>query len=119
MILRKKEIELQFTAVNDTDDVANELKEYAKSKRCSLETSPIKYLADRKKSHKELYELFLVTNSVPITQVSVERAFSSLAFILSPARNSLASDTLENILLVRLNREIFLELPLIHEDGDN
>lgn len=119
MMLRKKEIELQSTFVNYADGVANELKEYAKSKRCSLGMNPIRYWAERKTSHKELYELFLITNSVPITQVSVERAFSSLAFILSPARNSLASDTLENILLVRLNREIFLELPLIHEDGHN
>lgn len=95
MLLRRKEIESQITTQNEADGVASKLKEYALSKRCSLQSNPIKYWADRKTSCKELYELFLITNSVPITQVSVERAFSSLAFILSPARNSLASETLD------------------------
>lgn len=118
MLLRKREIELQITADNDADNIANKLNEYSLSKRCPLEINPIRYWADRKTSHKELYELFLITNSVPITQVSVERAFSSLAFILNPLRNSLASDTLENILLVRMNEEVFLSLPSIDETDD-
>lgn len=112
-------MELQISADIDADHVEDKLNEYARSKRCTLDTNPIKYWSDRKTSDKELYELSLITNSVPITQVSVERAFSSLAFILSPLRNSLASDTLENILLVRLNKEVFLALPLLEESDDS
>lgn len=118
LLLRQKEIELQISTAIDEDDIETKLKEYALLKRSSLDQHAIKFWAERKSSHKELYELSLITNSVPITQVSVERAFSSLAFILSPLRNSLAQDTLENILLIRLNRDVFMKVPLLQENED-
>lgn len=42
--------------------------------------------------------------SVPATQVSVERLFSGLKFILSPLRTNINEHILENQLLVRANR---------------
>lgn len=50
-----------------------------------------------------LYEVAQLLLSVPATQVSVERAFSSLRFILNDYRTSLGNDSLENILLIKLN----------------
>lgn len=50
-----------------------------------------------------LYEVAELLLSVPATQVSVERAFSSLRFILNDYRTSLGKDSLENILLIKLN----------------
>lgn len=50
-----------------------------------------------------LFELARVVLSAPATQVSVERAFSALRYILNDYRTSLGSDSLENILIVRLN----------------
>lgn len=50
-----------------------------------------------------LYEVALLLLSVPATQVSVERAFSTLRFILNDYRSSLRDDSLENILFVKLN----------------
>lgn len=50
-----------------------------------------------------LYEVAQLLLSVPATQVSVERAFSSLRFILNDYRTSLGDDSLENILLIKLN----------------
>lgn len=115
LFLRQKEIEMQSIAEDGADEIANKLHEYSRTKRCALGMNPIEYWSKRKASHKESYELSMITNSVPITQVSVERAFSSLAFILNPLRNSLAPDTLENILVVRLNKEVFLSLPLLDQ----
>lgn len=53
--------------------------------------------------YNTLYELSQVLLSVPATQVSVERAFSSLRFILTDYRQRIADEALENILLMRLN----------------
>lgn len=51
----------------------------------------------------ELFELALVILGVPATQVSVERAFSSLDFALSESRYNLDNKTVEDLLLVKLN----------------
>lgn len=56
--------------------------------------------------YDKLYELARVLMSVPATQVSVERAFSTLRFILNDYRTSLGDDSLENILLLKLNSDM-------------
>ncbi|XP_055610540.1 uncharacterized protein LOC129757363 [Uranotaenia lowii] len=65
-----------------------------------------KHWKDRINSHPELAEVALSIMSVPSTQVSVERSFSGLALVLSPARTNLTAKNLENILLVKLNSEL-------------
>lgn len=50
-----------------------------------------------------LYELSQILLSVPATQVSVERAFSALRFVLNDYRTRLSDDSLEQILLLKLN----------------
>lgn len=112
MLLRRKEIESQgFHAIED-EQIVKEIKKFGFVQRSSLSENTIEYWANNKTPFKEIYELATIVNAVPVTQVTVERAFSSLAFILSPLRNSLNPDTLENILLIRLNREIFEKIPL-------
>ncbi|XP_055605384.1 uncharacterized protein LOC129753579 [Uranotaenia lowii] len=65
-----------------------------------------KHWQDRINSHPELAEVALAIMAVPATQVSVERSFSALALVLSPARTNLSAKNLENILLVKLNSEL-------------
>lgn len=115
LLLRLKEQEMELLDDVRDDDIGLKLREYSLTKRSALDRSAIDYWAERKHTNKELYELSTITNSVPITQVSVERPFSALAFILSPLRNSLSAESLENILLIRLNKEVFLNIPTIHE----
>lgn len=50
-----------------------------------------------------LYALSRVLLSVPATQVSVERAFSALRYVLNDYRTGLSDESLENILLIKLN----------------
>lgn len=45
----------------------------------------------------ELYQLASIVLAVPAMQVSVERAFSSLKFILAPQRSNISEDTLEDM----------------------
>lgn len=65
----------------------------AQIRRKNMETKP------------ELYKLATVIHSVPPTQTSVERAFSAMALILNPLKTRLSDKNLENMLLIRLNRE--------------
>ncbi|XP_058811374.1 uncharacterized protein LOC131676274 [Topomyia yanbarensis] len=62
---------------------------------------------NRSQTHPELYRVAMVVLAVPSNQVSVERAFSAFGLVLSNRRTGLAEDTLANILLVKLNRELF------------
>lgn len=65
---------------------------------------------NRKTSHRELSAVAAVVMSVPATQSMVERAFSALALVLSPHRSTLGEGTLENILLIKLNREVYEQI---------
>lgn len=60
------------------------------------------------KSHSSKYTILGPTAldliSCPMTEVSVERLFSHLSFILCPLRNRLTGDILQDILFLRLNR---------------
>ena len=44
-----------------------------------------------------------ILSAMPVTQVSVERLFSSMKFILSDQRSSTKQDLLEALLLLRVN----------------
>lgn len=61
----------------------------------------------RKHSHPELYEVAMAILSGPSSQVSVERAFSALALVLSDLRTGLSDESLQDILMIKLNKEVF------------
>lgn len=54
--------------------------------------------------HPELYQLANVIFAVLPTQVSVERLFSDLKFVLSSYRTNIGSKNLENQLLIHTNK---------------
>nr|XP_029735162.1 uncharacterized protein LOC109402841 [Aedes albopictus] len=60
----------------------------------------------RKATHPQLSAVVLVVLATASSQVSVERAFSGLALILSDLRTGLSEDTLEHILLIKLNESL-------------
>lgn len=70
-----------------------------------------KHWLKRKDSHPELFAVAMIVLGTPSNQVSVERAFSALALVLSPHRTGLGHDTLEDILLVKLNKDLFEKIP--------
>lgn len=61
----------------------------------------------RKQTHPELYAVAMVLLATPSNQVSVERAFSALSLVLSDHRTALGDNTLADILLIKLNREVY------------
>lgn len=69
--------------------------------------SPIDYWLARKQQEPIIYALSSIINASAPTQTSVERAFSGLNFILNPLRTTMRDDHLEQVLLIRLNKDLF------------
>jgi bifunctional polynucleotide phosphatase/kinase len=71
--------------------------------RLDKKANVLEYWDNEKTRKPELYLLASVALAVPVTQVSVERTFSSLKYVLSPYRANLKPDRLEQVLLARCN----------------
>jgi len=72
-------------------------------KRLNRKSNILQFWDEQKSNQPELYKLAMTVLSVPATQVSVERLFSGLKFILSPLRTNVKESILEDQLLVRAN----------------
>lgn len=59
-----------------------------------------------KAEYPELYQLATIIYGIPPTQVTVERSFSAMSFIFNPKRAQLSQEMLENILTIKLNKEL-------------
>lgn len=92
--------------VNDEDIIREKLREFDGANE-SLKLSIWDIWEKRKSKDVELYRLATTVFSIPPTQTTVERAFSALALILTSHRTRLNDDTLQNILLIRLNQDIY------------
>ncbi|XP_055613891.1 uncharacterized protein LOC129760282 [Uranotaenia lowii] len=67
----------------------------------------------RKSTYPELHEVAMVVLGTPSSQVSVERSFSALALYLSDIRMDLDTQTMENILMVKLNVDMLSKVKKI------
>ncbi|KAI8116039.1 hypothetical protein CVS40_11832 [Lucilia cuprina] len=87
-----------------------------------VDTNVLHFWRNKQYSEPELYELSNICFAVPPTQVTIERAFSSLKLIMTDNRNRMKHETLENILLVKLNStyldQVIETLPLFEDDDD-
>lgn len=75
-----------------------------------LNVSILDYWNSQKDIQTQLFNLCSIIFSVAPTQTSVERAFSALALILTPLRSRLGDRTLKNILLIRLNHNLYTQI---------
>lgn len=90
---------------SDLYRIETELERYnVEQKRLNRKINILQFWDEKKQSQPELYKLAMIVLAVPATQVSVERLFSGLKFILSPLRTNIGEEILENQLLVRANR---------------
>lgn len=78
--------------------------------RQSFDTNILDFWKNTKISDPEMGRLIDVALAVPSTQVSVERAFSALATILTKLRSKLSKETINNILIVKLNKNLIKDL---------
>lgn len=68
-----------------------------------LKTNVLKYWSEKRFTHPLLYKLSSIVLGVPASQVSVERCFSVLKYILSDYRTRLGHDILQDIMIIHLN----------------
>lgn len=80
------------------------LAEHATFPRVAITENVLEYWS-HKLPHK-LAEVALIILAAPATQVSVERLFSVLKFILTPLRNRLLDQTIKNIVLIKCNEDL-------------
>lgn len=122
------ENDIQMVEVyDDDDDVENFIKENSGQQYCALEKvlnendetismivkqfielprennkcNIFQYWESKRQVSPVLYKLACIFNAVPGTQVSVERLFSNLKFLLSYLRFNIDESLMENIILVR------------------
>lgn len=82
----------------------------SKTGRQPTSKNVIEYWEEQKLNYPEIYLLSTIINAIPPTQASTERCFSSLNFIYDEKRSSLSLILLEQILIIRLNRELVLQI---------
>lgn len=88
------------------DDIRTTLRKFIGVKE-PITSSVFEYWRKNVELKPSLYKLASIIHSVPPTQTTVERAFSAMALILTALRNKLSDKILENMLLIRLNRDNF------------
>lgn len=86
-------------------DIINSLQQFLTYPRLNSKENILEFWDKNKSSMPHLYSLAKVVLAVPPTQVSVERLFSSLKYILSNLRYNLTADILDDILLLRANNK--------------
>lgn len=98
------------------DSVAFEklFQSYDNVERIHRKHSLLEFWNERKNEDPVVYQLACIIHSIPPTQATVERAFSTLGYIYNPKRTRLSPRMLENILLIRLNKD--LVEPINHRD---
>lgn len=67
----------------------------------------VEFWCKYKLTEPDLFQVACVINAAAPTQVSVERLFSALSFVLSPQRTRLKDENIDNILVVGQNKELY------------
>lgn len=108
--LYNKELGVVDTAIaSDSQHIRNVKQQISALKnraRLPRRTDALQQWQETKISNPDLYKLATTVLAVPSSQVTVERAFSALALVLTYLRTSLKKDSLENILIVKLNYDL-------------
>ena len=89
------------------DSLKSELKVYLNEKKMGLKEKVLSFWEKNKTKYKRLYKIAAVYHQIPVTEVSVERLFSHVKFLLNPLRSTLSASLLDDILLLRLNFELY------------
>lgn len=66
----------------------------------------LEYWKKRKFSNPRVYRLAMVVLAAPSTQVTVERLFSQVKFILTDSRMRLSSVSVKDIMVLKMNKDL-------------
>lgn len=79
---------------------------YDATDRQHNKSSVLKFWHDNKYVHPQMYELATIIHSIPPTQATVERYFSTFGYIYNCRRTRLLPTILEKILIINLNVDL-------------
>lgn len=103
-----------LTTATDYDEIILKLTQFdnkmKSKKREPKKNHPMDFWMANKTANIELFQLAEIVFAVASTEVSVERNFSGLAFILNKLRCCLTDEILDTILFVRLNKSLFYKI---------
>lgn len=94
------------TQILTQEQILYKIRSFSSRPSVHYKTNIMDYWNNLKFEEPQLYELAIVLLSVPVSQVSVERAFSSLSYIFNNYRSRLSPNVLNQVLLLRLNYEL-------------
>lgn len=107
---KRKRLSLPTSEVNQASDANNIALLFEKYENDLPQMrdgdSILAHWEDRKEADPKLYQLASMVNTIPPTQVTVERTFSILGLIYNARRTRLSPDLLERILLINLNKDM-------------
>jgi hypothetical protein len=66
----------------------------------------LEYWESQKKTKFELYKIAQIIYATPAAQVSVERLFSTVAFIIDPRRSNLNQNIINDIIITKMNDDV-------------
>lgn len=83
------------------------IRDFWNVQRIKSSESVMHFWNNNRATRPDLYRLAEVVFAAAPTEVAVERNFSTLDFILTKLRNSLSDESVERILLIKLNKALF------------
>lgn len=101
-----------ITATSTEKNMKQTLSNLCYGERVPFETNILEYWQQMYHRDPELGNLIQVALAVPSTQVSMERAFSALSVILSSNNSNLSQQTIDDLLLIKLNSYLLTEISL-------
>lgn len=109
--IESKEINANLSTAKPIRDpsLQAELAKFANIERLVATANVMHFWTENRFKFPILSTLATTIFAVPPTEVTVERNFSSLTFILNKYRNRLSDENLEMVLFLELNKSIFLE----------
>lgn len=111
--LNKSSLDMFFDSETNIDDstsddrsIIQQLDKLCRRNRELMDQNVFIYWQEHQ-DDPDMFELAVTALAAPATQVSVERSFNALNLLLHPRRLNLSSQKLNDILLIKLNSELF------------
>ncbi|XP_036347217.1 uncharacterized protein LOC118756567 [Rhagoletis pomonella] len=95
---------------NSSEIIRPLLVAFANQRRQERSIDVLQYWKNESLRKPHLAQLAKIVLAVPATQVSVERLFSGLKFIMPPTRANLSSNVVDSISLIRTNQLYGLQI---------
>lgn len=95
---------------NNSNRLLDILTQYENEKPYNIKEPVMKFWQENESKYRLLRPLADVIHAVPSNQCCTERGFSSLSYVRSKYRMSLSPQNLSNVLMVRLNKDVFYSL---------